>query len=85
MSPNSKRSTQEANLVSPPSQMNRIHSLNPLLAVILKWAGKDATETYDPIHPPDTLDKSVLPAAYDYCTLPRFKNTRKLKTAQISR
>lgn len=26
-------------------------------AVILKWAGKDATETYDPIHPPDTLDK----------------------------
>ena len=30
-------------------------------AVILKWAGKDATETYDPIHPPDTLDKSVSP------------------------
>ena len=28
-------------------------------AVILKWAGKDATETYEPIHPPDTLDKSV--------------------------
>ena len=26
-------------------------------SVILKWAGKDATETYDPIHPPDTLDK----------------------------
>lgn len=26
-------------------------------AVILKWAGKDATETYEPIHPPDTLDK----------------------------
>ena len=25
--------------------------------VILRWAGKDATETYDPIHPPDTLDK----------------------------
>ncbi|KAL8929435.1 MAG: hypothetical protein Q9172_000486 [Xanthocarpia lactea] len=25
--------------------------------IILKWAGKDATETYDPIHPPDTLDK----------------------------
>ncbi len=25
--------------------------------VILKWAGKDATDTYDPIHPPDTLDK----------------------------
>lgn len=29
--------------------------------VILKWAGKDATETYDPIHPPDTLDKLVSP------------------------
>lgn len=26
-------------------------------SVILRWAGKDATETYDPIHPPDTLDK----------------------------
>ena len=25
--------------------------------IILKYAGKDATETYDPIHPPDTLDK----------------------------
>ena len=23
----------------------------------MKFAGKDATETYDPIHPPDTLDK----------------------------
>lgn len=27
------------------------------MQVILKYAGKDATETYDPIHPPDTLDK----------------------------
>ena len=26
-------------------------------SIILKYAGKDATETYDPIHPPDTLDK----------------------------
>ncbi len=26
-------------------------------AIILKWAGKDATEIYEPIHPPDTLDK----------------------------
>ncbi|KAL9615290.1 MAG: hypothetical protein Q9167_000261 [Letrouitia subvulpina] len=26
-------------------------------SIILRWAGKDATETYDPIHPPDTLDK----------------------------
>lgn len=25
--------------------------------IILKYAGKDATETYDPIHPPDTLTK----------------------------
>jgi len=25
--------------------------------IILKYAGKDATEEYDPIHPPDTLDK----------------------------
>ncbi|MCJ1316886.1 Cytochrome b2, mitochondrial precursor [Xylographa vitiligo] len=25
--------------------------------IILKYAGKDATETYAPIHPPDTLDK----------------------------
>ncbi|MCJ1225266.1 hypothetical protein MMC12_001915 [Toensbergia leucococca] len=25
--------------------------------IILKWAGKDATEPYEPIHPPDTLDK----------------------------
>ncbi|KAH8913844.1 hypothetical protein BT69DRAFT_1358318 [Atractiella rhizophila] len=26
-------------------------------AIILKYAGKDATEPFDPIHPPDTLDK----------------------------
>lgn len=25
--------------------------------IILKYAGKDATEEYDPIHPPDTLEK----------------------------
>ncbi|MCJ1426261.1 hypothetical protein MMC29_004164 [Sticta canariensis] len=25
--------------------------------IILRWAGKDATDTYEPIHPPDTLDK----------------------------
>jgi cytochrome b involved in lipid metabolism len=25
--------------------------------VILKYAGKDATDEFDPIHPPDTLDK----------------------------
>ncbi|OBT52506.1 L-lactate dehydrogenase [Pseudogymnoascus sp. 24MN13] len=27
------------------------------MSIILKWAGKDATDTYEPIHPPDTLDK----------------------------
>ena len=26
-------------------------------SIILKFAGKDATEAYEPIHPPDTLDK----------------------------
>jgi L-lactate dehydrogenase (cytochrome) len=25
--------------------------------IILKYAGKDGTEAYEPIHPPDTLDK----------------------------
>lgn len=25
--------------------------------IILKYAGKDATDEYEPIHPPDTLDK----------------------------
>ena len=41
-----------------------IPSLNYLLTehpggskIILKYAGKDATEEFDPIHPPDTLDK----------------------------
>ncbi|KFY04063.1 hypothetical protein O988_01028 [Pseudogymnoascus sp. VKM F-3808] len=27
------------------------------MGIILKYAGKDATEAYEPIHPPDTLDK----------------------------
>ncbi|KAK0662297.1 Cytochrome b2 [Lasiodiplodia hormozganensis] len=27
------------------------------MKIILKYAGKDATEEYEPIHPPDTLDK----------------------------
>ncbi|KAM0797240.1 FMN-dependent dehydrogenase-domain-containing protein [Usnea florida] len=26
-------------------------------SIILKWAGKNATEVYEPVHPPDTLDK----------------------------
>lgn len=27
------------------------------MKIILKYAGKDATEEFEPIHPPDTLDK----------------------------
>lgn len=27
------------------------------MGIILKYAGKDATEEFEPIHPPDTLDK----------------------------
>lgn len=33
-------------------------------SIILKWAGKDATDTYDPIHPPDTLDKYLDPSKH---------------------
>lgn len=59
MSPSSKRSTQEVNPVSHLRQ-GELGSYTELSdTVILKWAGKDATETYDPIHPPDTLDKFV--------------------------
>lgn len=29
--------------------------------IILKYAGKDATEAYEPIHPPDALDKNLPP------------------------
>lgn len=61
MSPRSKTSTQEANPVSPLRQGSSDPHTEPLDAVILKWAGKDATEVYEPIHPPDTLDKSVSP------------------------
>ncbi|MCJ1471303.1 hypothetical protein MMC07_009951 [Pseudocyphellaria aurata] len=32
--------------------------------IILKWAGKDATDTYEPIHPPDTLDKYLDPSKH---------------------
>lgn len=32
--------------------------------IILKYAGKDATEAYEPIHPPDTLDKFLDPAKH---------------------
>lgn len=27
--------------------------------MILKYAGKDATEAYEPIHPPDALEKNL--------------------------
>ncbi len=29
--------------------------------IILKYAGKDATSAYEPIHPPDALDKNLPP------------------------
>ncbi|KAJ5112831.1 hypothetical protein N7532_000876 [Penicillium argentinense] len=32
--------------------------------IILKYAGKDATEEFDPIHPPDTLDKFLDPSKH---------------------
>lgn len=32
--------------------------------IILKYAGKDATEEFDPIHPPDTLDKYLDPSKH---------------------
>ncbi|ODQ79316.1 hypothetical protein BABINDRAFT_161727 [Babjeviella inositovora NRRL Y-12698] len=33
-------------------------------AIIMKFAGKDATKKFDPIHPPDTLDKFLSPECY---------------------
>ncbi|KAK2808498.1 hypothetical protein FQN50_004707 [Emmonsiellopsis sp. PD_5] len=32
--------------------------------IILKYAGKDATEEFEPIHPPDTLDKYLPPSKH---------------------
>ncbi|EGX52540.1 Cytochrome b2, mitochondrial precursor [Orbilia oligospora] len=32
--------------------------------IILKYAGKDATEEFDPIHPPDTLEKYLDPSKH---------------------
>lgn len=41
--------------------------------IILKYAGKDATEEYEPIHPPDTLDKFLDKSKHlgevDMCTV----------------
>ena len=59
MSQTSKSTTQAGNLVSRVCRGVSDLYTELLNAVILKWAGKDATETYDPIHPPDTLDKLV--------------------------
>ena len=39
--------------------------------IILKYAGKDATTAYEPIHPPDALDKN----------LPKHKHLGQLETA----
>ncbi|KAF2462389.1 FMN-dependent dehydrogenase-domain-containing protein [Lineolata rhizophorae] len=43
--------------------------------IILKLAGTDATEEYDPIHPPGTLEESLAPeaklGAVDHSTLPK--------------
>lgn len=43
--------------------------------IILKYAGKDATSTFEPIHPPDTLDKFLDPSKHlgpvDMSTLPK--------------
>ncbi|KAL2863553.1 FMN-dependent alpha-hydroxy acid dehydrogenase [Aspergillus lucknowensis] len=45
--------------------------------IILKLSGKDATEEYDPIHPPGTLEENLKPEAFlgtvDPATLPKPK------------
>ncbi len=47
--------------------------------VILQLSGSDATEEYDPIHPPGTLEGSLPPAAklgtFDVSTLPKKEKT----------
>lgn len=37
-------------------------------AIILKYAGKDATKAYTPIHPDDTLQKYLKPESVIYVT-----------------
>lgn len=32
--------------------------------IILKYAGRDATRAYEPIHPPDALDKNLPPSRH---------------------
>jgi len=47
--------------------------------IILQLAGTDATEEYDPIHPPGTLEESLLPSAklgaFDESTLPKVEQS----------
>lgn len=31
------------------------------MKILLKYAGKDATEEYDPIHPPGTIEEALAP------------------------
>ncbi|KAG6846017.1 hypothetical protein H0H87_011065 [Tephrocybe sp. NHM501043] len=45
---------------------NRVYDVTEFLnehpggsSIILKYAGKDATRAYEPIHPPDALDKNL--------------------------
>ncbi|KAJ5693262.1 hypothetical protein N7462_002685 [Penicillium macrosclerotiorum] len=51
--------------------------------IILKLAGKDATEEYDPIHPPGILEDELKPEAYlgtiDASTLPKEEATAEAK------
>ncbi|KAK5109218.1 hypothetical protein LTR62_007200 [Meristemomyces frigidus] len=53
--------------------------------IILQLAGTDATEEYDPVHPPGTLEESLPPSAklgsFDTTTLPQVnKSPEKLNT-----
>ncbi|KAI0778046.1 FMN-dependent dehydrogenase-domain-containing protein [Trametes elegans] len=46
----------------PPGPLLIAHQNHPGGAkIILKYAGKDATSAYEPIHPPDALDKNLPP------------------------
>lgn len=44
-------------LISRSSELNLCIEHPGGMGIILKYAGKDATEEFEPIHPPDTLDK----------------------------
>lgn len=55
-------------------------------SIILKLAGRDATEEYDPIHPPGTLEENLNPEAklgkVDPTTLPKPKADEVEKDAE---